>query len=79
LIAGCAGDDADGPADGIAPEQRALRAVQDLDALDIEQILVRADGARVIDAVDVDADARIEVEGKVVLADTADLGREHRI
>jgi len=52
--------------------QRALRAVQDLDALDIEQILVRADRARVIDAVDINADARIEVEGEVVLTNTAD-------
>jgi hypothetical protein len=65
-------DDADRAADGVAAEQRALRTLQDLDAVDVQQALVRADGARQVHAVDVHADAGIEIEREVVLADAAD-------
>jgi hypothetical protein len=79
LVARCARDDADGAADRIAPEQRALRTVQDFDAFDVEQILVGADRACEIDAVDIDADPGIQVEGEVILADATDGCRQHRV
>src|SRR6185437_10919315 len=70
--------DADRAADGVRAEQRALRALQDFDAVHVEQLLVRTDGARQVHAVEVDADAGVQVEGKIVLADAADRGRENR-
>ncbi len=78
-VAGLACDDADRPADRIATEQGALRPFQNLDALDIQKVLVRADRPRVIDAIDINADAWVEVEGEIVLADAADRRREHGI
>ncbi len=71
-------DDADRAADGVTAEQGALRALEDLDAVDVQQVLVRADRAREVHAVEVDADAGVEVEGEVVLPDTADGRGEHR-
>ena len=70
--------DVDRAADGVTAEERALRALQDLDAIHVEQVLVRADGAREIHAVEIHADAGVEVEREVVLADAADRGGEHR-
>ncbi len=78
-MAGIAGDDRDRPADGVAPEQGALRPFQDLNPVDIEHGGVGPHAAGQVDAVDIDADARVQVEGEVVLADAADIGREHRV
>ena len=44
---------------GICAEQRSLGALQDFDAVHVEQVQVRADGAGEVDAVEVDADAGI--------------------
>jgi len=79
LVSRFARDDADGATDGVAAEQRALRALQDLDTLDIEQVLIGTDGARVIDTVHVHANARIEIERKVVLTNATDRGRQHGV
>ena len=70
--------DVDRTADGVSAEQSALRALQDLDPVDIEQILVGADRARQVGAVDIHAHGRIEVESEIVLADTADRGGQDR-
>src|SRR5665213_1615450 len=78
LFARIARHDADGAADGVTSEQSALRAFEDFDARDVEEIDVRADRASEINAVQIDAHAGIEVEREVVLADAADRGREHR-
>ena len=77
LVARRVGHDADRAADGVRTEQRALRAFQDFDPVHVEQLLVRADGARQVNAVDVDADAGVQVEGKIILANAADRGREN--
>src|SRR6185312_7891387 len=68
----------DRAADGVRAEQRALRTFQDFDAIHVEQLLIRTDGARQVHAVEVDTDAGVQVEGKIVLADAADRGRENR-
>src|SRR5205807_5386173 len=70
--------DTDRASYGVRAEERALRTLQDLDAIHIEEVLIGADGAREIDAVQVDADARIQVERKVILTDAADGGGKHR-
>ncbi len=67
-------DDADGAPDGVSAEQRALGAFENLDPVDVEEILIGADGAREINAVEVNAYTRIQVEREVVLADAADGG-----
>ena len=51
------GDDRQRAAFGVAAEQRALRALQDLDPLDVEERGVEAVLAAEVDAVDIDADA----------------------
>ncbi len=78
-MAGIARHDGDRPADGVAAEQGALRALEDLDPVDVEHVGVRPDAAGEVDAVDIDPDARVEVEGEVVLADAADIGGQHRV
>ena len=70
-------DDGDRAADRIAAEQSALRPLQYFHPLDIEQILVRADRAGEIDAVEINADARIDVEGEIVGPDTANIGGQN--
>src|SRR5207248_4316380 len=72
LAARRVGHDTDRASYGVRAEERALRTLQDLDAIHIEEVLIGADGAREIDAVQVDADARIQVERKVILTDAAD-------
>ncbi len=79
LRAGIARDDRDGAADGIAPEQGALRPLQHLHPGDVQHAGVRTDAAGQIDAVHIDADAGVLVEGEVVLADAADIGSQHRV
>jgi hypothetical protein len=68
--------DGNSAADGIAAEQGALRPLEHLDALYIGKVLVRADRAGEIDAVQIDADARIDVEGEIVGTDAADRRRQ---
>src|SRR5690606_6368797 len=67
----------DRAADRVAPGERALRTAQDLDAVEVEQVEHRAGQRRVIDVVDVEADARLERGVEVVLADAAN-ARGHR-
>ena len=54
--------------------QRALRAAQHFDALDVVNIEQGALRPRDVDVVEVDADARLEAPQRVVLADAADVG-----
>ena len=70
-------DDADGAADGVGAEQGALRALENFHALHVQQILVGTDSTRQKYTVYVDADTRIQVERKVILADAPDGGGEH--
>src|SRR3546814_3393961 len=72
IVCRFAGDDADRATDGVASEQRTLRALQDLDAFHVEKIDIRPGGTREVDTIDIGADARVEVECEVVLADAAD-------
>ena len=70
--------DADCAANGVGAEQGALRALEDLNPVDVQEILVRADRACEKYAVDVDAHAGIQVEREVVLPDAAYRGGQHR-
>jgi hypothetical protein len=79
LLARGPGHNADGTSDRVPPEQRALRTLQDLDSLHVQQVLIRADRARIVHAVYVDTHARIEVEREVILADAANRRGKHRI
>src|SRR6267154_2051759 len=78
ISAGRMGHHVNGATDGVGPEQRSLRALEDLDAIDVEQIEVRADGAGEKYPVQIHAHARIQVECEIILSDAADGGREHR-
>ena len=68
----------DGAADRILAGERALRPAQDLDPVEVDQLDHRAVHRREIDVVDIDADAGLEREGGVALADAADIGRDRR-
>ena len=80
LAAGRAGDEAQRAAFGVAAEQRALRTLEHLDPLDIEQRGVEALRLADGDAVDVDADARI-ARGLVLVVghDAADADGQRRL
>src|SRR5690606_1795320 len=54
-VVGLPADDVDGTADGVAAEQRALRAAQDLDAVDVDEVQHAANGGGHVHAVHVDA------------------------
>ncbi len=72
--------DTDRAAFGIAPEQRALRTAQDLDALDVEQGGVEALLAAEIDAIDIDADALVACSlVRVERHDAANADRQCRL
>ncbi len=77
-IPGRMGDDADRAPDGIRPEQRSLRTLENLDAINVQQLQIRANRTGEVYTVQVDADARIQVEREVVLADAAYRCRQHR-
>jgi hypothetical protein len=68
----------DGAADRVAPRERALRAAQDFHPFDVHEVEQRAGQCRQVDVVDVDADARLDREVGIVLADAADVGDETR-
>ena len=76
-VARPAGDEGERAADRVLAVERALRPAQHLDPLQIEQVELGAADAAVIDAVDIDADRRIEGLQRVGLADAAnvDVGR----
>ncbi len=48
------------PPSEFLPLERALRPAQDLDAIQVEQVEIRAEQARVIHVIDVNADAGLE-------------------
>ncbi len=56
---GCLGDDADRTAFGVAAKQSALRSLQNLDPVDVEECRIEALLAAEIDAIDVCADALV--------------------
>ena len=64
------------PADRVAPGERPLRAAQDLDPLEIEQVEDRAGERGVVDVIHIEPDAGLERRVEVVLADAADVGDE---
>ncbi len=68
----------DGAADRVLAVQRALRAAQHLDPLDVEHVQQRALRAGDVDVVQVEADARIDAPERVGLADAAHEGGEGR-
>ncbi len=68
----------DRAADRVAAGERALRAAQDLDAVEIEQIEHRSGQGRIIDVVDIEADPRLQRRAGIILADAADIGAERR-
>ena len=70
------GDQADRAADRVAALERALRAAQDLDPLEIEQVEIGAGQRRIIDVVDIDADAGLVGRAEIELADAADRGAD---
>ena len=53
-----------------------MRAAQDLDAVEVEQVEDRAGQRGEVDVVDIEADARLERRIEVELADAADRGAE---
>ena len=59
VVVRLAGDDVDGAARGVAAEQGALRALQYLDPLDVEEGSLHADDVRIDHPVDVNANRRI--------------------
>ena len=65
------GDQADGAAEAVLAEQRALRTAQHLDALEVEQVHGGAGERAVVHIVDVDADARIRRVDELRRDDTA--------
>ena len=69
----------DRAADRVAAIERALRAAQHLDALDIIDIEHGGLWPVEIDIVEIDADALLETGNRVLLADAADEGREGRV
>ena len=77
---GAAGDQADRAADRIAALERALRAAQDLDPLEIEQVEIGAGQRGIIDVVDIHADAgligRVKSTWPTPRIEAADRGAE---
>ena len=69
---GPVGDDVDRAARGVAPEQRALRALEHLDALDVDEGRLGAGAARGVHAIDVDRHGRVGADGPVVGLHAAD-------
>ena len=65
------GHEIDRAGEAVAPVERALRALDDLDALDVEQVEIEPGPARDIDAVEEDLDV-VHVAEKVVLREAAD-------
>ena len=75
---GLAAEQLDRAADRVLAGQRALRAAQDLHAVEVHQLEQRARQRGDVDVVDIDADARIERVVEVGLADAADERDEAR-
>ena len=73
LLARHPGDQIDRATRGIAPVQRALRATQDLDAVDVEELREAHVGPAEIDAVERDGHARVGADAKDVRAHPADV------
>src|SRR5690606_14260296 len=64
----------DRAADGVLAVQRALRAAQYFDALDVEHVEQRTLRPCDVDIVQVDAHARVHAPQRIGLADAADVG-----
>jgi hypothetical protein len=69
----------DRAADRVAAVERALRAAQHLDPLDVVDFEHRRLGSVQVDVVEIEADARLEAGDRVLLADAADEGGERRV
>src|SRR5204863_4363304 len=63
-------------ADRVASSESALRAAQNFDAVEVEEIEQVAGDRRVVDVVDIDADARLDGGVEVRLPDAADVRDE---
>jgi hypothetical protein len=61
----------DDAAGGIAPEQRALRAAQHLDALDVEELQGQATHRRLVDVIHIDGHRVFLCIGEVIQTDAA--------
>ncbi len=73
FVAGARGYEFDGAANGVAPIERALRAAQHLDPINVEKFKESRLGARYKYIVHIDADARISEGKRVVLTDAANI------
>ncbi len=71
---GLLGDQAHSAADGVLAEQRALRAPNDFDAVEVQQVEDRALWAAVVDTVDIDRHAGLERQDVVAQAHAPDEG-----
>ncbi len=71
-----AGEQLQRAADRVASGERALRAAQNLDAVEVEEVDQVAGDRRVVDVVDIDADAGLDRRIEVRLADAADVRDE---
>lgn len=72
LVARRPGNDGDRAGGGVATEQRALRALEDLDPLDIVEGQQRGTRTGGIDAVDIDAHRRVGADPEIARRDAAD-------
>ncbi len=79
LVAERLGHVLDGAADRVAAVQRALRAAQHFEALDVVDVEHGALRPRHVHVVDVEADAGLEAPERVLLADAADEGDQRGI
>src|SRR5690606_25988915 len=70
--AGAAGDHVDHAGRGVLAEHRALRALENLDPLDLAEVAEADAVARPVDAVDDDADRRLQADVVAHRADAAD-------
>ena len=77
IALGLLGEQLDRTTDGVLAGQRALRAPQHFDAIQVEQVENRTGQRGVIHVIDIDADARLEGQVEVGLTDAAD-ERDHR-
>src|SRR5690606_15526394 len=75
IVVRLAAEPLDRAADRVLARQRALRAAQDLDPVEVDEVERGTERDAVVDVVDVDADARFVRELEVVLADAADVDR----
>ena len=79
LLRRLARDVVDRAAVGVAAIESALRPLEDLEPLHVEQLQTHQGDRRQVDLVDIEADTRLAVGLEVVHADATDGGHGHRV